>query len=115
MNLLEELNAIGINTDAGLKHFKGNAAIFERFLKKFPASVNGLEVQPLLEQGDIKQAYEKAHALKGICANLFLTSLYDLYAKISDTLKAGSTEGVEELLKQAQPLQEKIIKTIESV
>lgn len=49
-----------------------------------------------LEKHDIKHSFEYAHSLKGIIANLGLTSLYHIISEIVEPLRAGTDEGVME-------------------
>ena len=51
-----------------------------------------------LKSGDRMAAFEAAHALKGITANVALTPLYEQIAALTEILRpaAGSLEGREE-------------------
>lgn len=47
-----------------------------------------------LEQGDASTAFDRAHALKGVLANLGLTPLFEQVEKIVEPLRAGIMDGL---------------------
>ena len=50
-----------------------------------------------LEAGDVKPAFEAAHSLKGVYANLSLTPVFDPMAELTEILRAGSLDGTAAL------------------
>ena len=49
-----------------------------------------------INEGNITNAFEAAHTLKGILANTGLTPLYEIIVQIVEPLRAGKTEGLEQ-------------------
>lgn len=65
-----------------------------------------------LEKKDVTAAFEYAHALKGVTANVGLQPLYDVLVKIVEPLRAGNAENLlpeyQQLLEQRDHLSELI-------
>lgn len=57
----------------------GNEALLERFLKKFPQDENYQKLCAAMEASDWEAALTAAHTLKGICGNLSIAPLFDLW------------------------------------
>jgi len=62
------------------------------------------QLKEALDAHNVRQAFEHAHSLKGIIANLGLTSLYNIIVDIVEPLRLGQEDGVakkyEELLQE---------------
>lgn len=113
MSLLEELDKLGVDTELSCKRFMNNVQLYERMLRKFNSTAQGLEVLPCFEQQDYKTALERAHTMKGITGNLSLTPLYKAYSDIVYYLRDDDHEKAERILRDMLPIQERIIKCIE--
>lgn len=113
MAMIDELNALGVNTDEALQRFSGNSALYERMIGKFPAAANDLEVLKFLDEGDYATALSNAHTLKGVTGNLSLTPLYKGYTEIVNLLRANDPQKAKETLLTVIPVQADIIACIE--
>ncbi len=113
MSLIEELKELGANTDEALNRFMNNQALYERMLRKLPASVKELNVMKALEEGDTETAFTAAHTIKGVTGNLSLTPLYRAYSDIVAYLRGGEPESAKAVLERILPLQRKMIQCIE--
>ena len=113
MNMMEELRTLGVNTDEALARFMNNESLYERMVKKFVPTAEGLPVLPLIESGDIEQAQNNAHTLKGVTGNLSLTPLYAAYSDIMTLFRAGQIEEAKQKLLETIPVQEQIVACIE--
>lgn len=110
---MEELKELGVNTDEGLGRFMNNEALYERMLRKFPASVKELDVKKALEEKDLQTAFNAAHTIKGVTGNLSLTPLYRAYTDIVAFIRGEEPESALAILEKTMPLQKKIIACIE--
>ena len=110
---LENLKALGIDSDEAVKRFNGQKELYERLLKKFPAAARDLEVVSFLKSGDYETALANAHSLKGVCGNLYLTPLFNAYSDIVVALRACEYEKAAELAQDAVCMQDCVIKVIE--
>jgi len=79
----------GIDVKDGLKIASGDSILYARLLKSFVASGIVKEFLDALERKDLKAAQFKAHALKGIAANLALPVLRGLAESFDEQLKKG--------------------------
>lgn len=113
MDLLDELKALGSNVDEGLERFMGNAALYERMLKTLPGMLRKTDVGEAFAVGDMTDAMEKAHALKGVTGNLSITPLYEGYTKIVDYLRSGREDLARSVFEGMVSVQEKVIECIE--
>ena len=113
MSLLEELKALGSNVDEGLERFMGNAALYERMLRTLPGMLKKTDVGEAFAAGNMTDAMEKAHALKGVTGNLSITPLYEGYTKVVDYLRAGREDLAKAVFDEIAPVQEKVIECIE--
>lgn len=113
MDLLNELEKLGVNTNEALERFSGNSSLYIRMLGKFPASINDLEVMPCIESGDIETSITRAHTIKGVTGNLSITPLYNSYTKIVNDLRAGNPNSAKEELEKILPVQKEILECIE--
>ena len=89
MDFLNELEELGVNTEDALERFSGNSSLYIRMIGKFPASINGLEVMPCIESGDLAAAVTNAHTI------------------------AGNADKAKEILNNILPVQKKILDCIE--
>lgn len=112
MSMLNDLKALGANTDEGLKRFMNNAAFYEKMLKKFVPNVKELEVMTFLESGDLEKAVTNAHTLKGVTGNLSLTPLFEAYDEIVTLLRADKPEEAKQKMLETLPVQESILQCI---
>jgi HPt (histidine-containing phosphotransfer) domain-containing protein len=114
MNLINDLQSLGVNTDEALKRFMNNASLYERMLGKLPKNVRELEVMPHLTTHDYDKALQNAHTLKGVMGNLSVTPLYIGYADVVTSLRANNPQQAIDTLNSILPIQDTIISRIES-
>ncbi|MBP3914137.1 MAG: Hpt domain-containing protein [Lachnospiraceae bacterium] len=87
---IEKLEQWGADTKNGLARCLNNE---DFYLKMVDMALNGDGFEKLgtaLEKKDLKAAFEAAHALKGVMANLALTPLQDLVSQMTELLRAGT-------------------------
>lgn len=113
MSMITELNDLGANTEEALKRFLNNEALYEKMLKKLPASMKSTQVLEAIENGDINSAIEVAHTMKGVLGNLSVTPLYEAYTKIVALLREGNPDAAKDILTESLPIEEKVLACIE--
>lgn len=114
MDLLEELKALGVNTDEGLKRLMGNEKLYRRLLGSFVKMMKSNVVGTDFNASDYTTEQEKVHAVKGTAGNLSLTPIFEAYSQILDLMRSGQPEEARTVLEKVLPVQEKIIQCIES-
>ncbi len=84
---LEELRAYGANVDEGVKRCVNNEDFYLKMVRKAmeDQSVNNLE--KAINEKNLDQAFEIAHALKSVLANLALTPLSNPVSEIVELLR----------------------------
>lgn len=113
MDLFEELKALGVNIDEGLKRLNGNEKLYTRLLGSFIKSVRENAVAVDFDDNDLTVIIDKTHAIKGTSGNMSITPVYKAYTEIVDLLRAGDPEEARKILKGVLPIQEEIIACIE--
>ncbi|MCM1104997.1 MAG: Hpt domain-containing protein [Clostridium sp.] len=86
----EALERAGVNLNEALERFMGNEELLVRFLKKF---VNDSSYQSLVKamgEKNAKDAFEAAHALKGVCGNLSIAKLFEHVCRLVELLRGGN-------------------------
>ena len=90
MLTIEKLNALGADTTDGLKRCMDNEAFYLRLCGMAVADDGFERLRDAVEAGDLKEAFDRAHALKGVLANVSLTELLAPVAEITEELRAGN-------------------------
>lgn len=111
--MLEELKALGVDVDDGLKRLSGNENLYKKLLGSFLKTISTHGVQPDFDGNDYQDTIERAHALKGTAGNLSLTPIYEAYTQVVDLLRAGKPEEARPILEKVLPVQDEIIQCIE--
>ena len=113
MDLISELDALGVNTQEAIRRFSGNTALYQKMLGKLVTAVKDLEVMPCFEKEDYEAAVTNAHTLKGVTGNLSLTPLYNGYTEVVNLLRAGNHDDAKAVLEKILPIQTDILACIE--
>ncbi len=112
MALLEDLKALGVDTDEGLERLGGNSSLYERMLIKFLDMIEKSAVQPDFDNDNYEDVIERAHAIKGVSGNLSLTPIYKTYTDVVALLREGKPEKAKEELAKVLPVQDEIVECI---
>ena len=92
----EKLQAYGVNLDSALNRFMENEQFYERILSKFPMDENFALMEKSLKENNISQAFRLSTILN----------------PITEQLRAGETEGIQELFAQLKVEYEQICELI---
>ena len=87
MLTIDGLRTFGANVDEGVKRCAGKEDLYLKLVAKIPLD-QFEKLEQAMEEKNYDQAYECAHALKGVLANLEITPLGEPMTIISDDLKA---------------------------
>jgi HPt (histidine-containing phosphotransfer) domain-containing protein len=88
MLTIEALHEFGADTRDGLGRCMNNEAFYLRLVNMALEDANFARLGEAVKQGDRKAAFEAAHALKGVLANLSLTPLLEPASEITELLRA---------------------------
>lgn len=100
--LLEKLIAWGCDVSSALPRFLDDKDLYCNFVRQVADEESFPLLGEMIEKADAKAAFEKAHELKGVLANMSLTPLYDTVVEIVEPLRAGKWTGVADNYKKLQ-------------
>ena len=107
-----KLSKAGIDANEGIKRFNNKADVYEKFLMCFPEDMNFQRMCKAIEEGDVKEAFQCAHALKGMAGNISLTRLHNDLLPLVEELRSDSLEKADELLEPVRADYEEVIKVL---
>ena len=88
MLTIEKLQEYGVNTKEGLARCMNNANFFMRMIGMGLKNDSFEKLAKALEENNLDEAFEQAHALKGVVGNLALTPIYNPLAEMTEMLRA---------------------------
>lgn len=89
INYKAQLLAIDVDLNATLERFRNDEALYEKYLCIFLDDNSFDELKLSMITQDYEEAFKKAHALKGVAANLGLQSIYDEVYPLVEKLRIG--------------------------
>lgn len=108
--IMERLNQWGCDVRSAMPRFLNNTDMYCQLLRSVPNQDSFDKLGAALDDGDLKEAFEQAHSLKGVLANMALTPMYMEVCEIVELLRDGTMDGVpvryEELLRERMMLQD---------
>ena len=110
--MLDELKALGVNTDEGIKRFMGNAALYEKMMRKLPENIKAQNTMQHFADGDYEAALAATHTIKGVTGNLSVTPLYDAYSEAVSQLRNNQPDQARQTIENILPLEQKILDCI---
>lgn len=110
-----QLKSAGIDVDDLMERLMGNMNLIVRFFKRFPEDKNYAQLLDSLEKGDVEEAFRAAHTLKGVCANLSMTKLYNVVSKQVESLRANDIENAIDMMEEVTKEYESMVKTIKGI
>lgn len=112
----EALIRAGVNLDEALERFMGNEELLVRFLKKFTNDTSYQSLVKAMSEKNGKDAFEAAHALKGVCGNLSIARLFELVSKLTEFLRGGHAgEEAEQCYLEVVAEYEKVIAELANI
>ena len=88
----ETLAGYGIDFADAMDRFDGNLALYKRLALKYLDDDHCNSLIAAMDVKDYNNAYEQAHALKGLAGNLSLKALFEEAARVSKELYQGEYE-----------------------
>ena len=86
-NFKEIFAAYGVDYNATLRRFAGNMALYLRVLGMLPNDKSLEKLGAAIDSGDLDNAFEAAHTLKGVAGNLGLPPLLEAVHTIVEPLR----------------------------
>lgn len=88
MLTIQGLVEYGANVEEGLRRCLNNEAFYIRLVGIAAADAGYDKLAEQVKNGAFEEAFDTAHALKGVLGNLFLTPLYEPVSEITEHLRA---------------------------
>ena len=112
MDRIQKLKTIGRDTAEGLGRFMNNETFYLQMINRFLETdvLSGLTKS--LRENNLQEAFEQAHALKGVTGNLSLTPLYEKMCDITELLRAKEDADYDEKLASISECLETIKATV---
>lgn len=95
-----ELEKAGINMETLIERLMGNEALIRKFMHRFSENENFGELEDAIAVSDWKAACAAAHMLKGMCGNLSITKLFELFAEQVRLFRANENERAAEMMEE---------------
>lgn len=113
MSLMEELNALGVDTAEGLERVMGDNDLYVMMLGMFTDAIHSSNITPAdFDGGSLEELTNKVHTLKGTTGNLALTPLFSAYNEALGLLRAGQPAQAKAVYEKMLPVQQKILDCI---
>ena len=109
MLTLDKLKAFGADTDEGLARCMNNEEFYLKMINMGLADERFESLGPVLEKGDKDQAFELAHALKGVLGNLALTPIYEPFSEMTELLRAKQDADYEAMYKKVMAQRKELL------
>lgn len=112
----ERLEGLGVNIEETMERFVENEALYFRCLNKLQDDKNYSLMCDAIEEGtDAGKAFDAAHALKGVSANLGLNKLFNELRVITEVFRAGSMDYDTDNLERLKAAYSEAISTIQTL
>ncbi|WP_051656723.1 Hpt domain-containing protein [Butyrivibrio sp. AE3004] len=95
---LEILNEFGADTKEGMARCLDDEEFYLELIPEALDRTRYEDLKKLLDEKKIPEAFEAAHALKGVLGNLALTPIYDPTSEMTEFLRAGTDMDYTELI-----------------
>ena len=112
MLTIEQLNEFGADTKDGLSRCMGMESLYLRLVGMLAKDTHMKDLKAALDQGDLNAAFEAAHALKGVLANLSLTPVLTPVSEMTELLRAKTETDYTALYDEAESQMTKLLAII---
>ena len=109
MLTIDKLQGYGVNTKEGLARCMGMESFYFRMLGMGLKNDSFEKLGKALEGGNLDEAFEQAHALKGVVGNLALTPIYDPLAEMTEMLRAKKDADYVAMYKPIKEIRDKLV------
>lgn len=119
MTTEERVKQAGLDWNSAVGRFAGKQELYVKFLKKFTGDETFTLLQDMWRQKDSTGTEHAAHTLKGVCANLGMTELSELFNRVVQAMREENPQAGferEELIRDCEREYDKIcqmVKTLE--
>ena len=105
---IDSLKAFGANIDEGLERCMGMEDFYLEMIELGLSDERFENLGRVLKDNNLEEAFEMAHALKGVIGNLALTPLYDTLCEMTEHLRGKDdmdyTPAYEKIMEQRRQI-----------
>ena len=107
----------GGDYNSTMPRFMNNESMYRKFLNMLFKDDNLKKLNDAIQSGDLEKAFEAAHTLKGVCANLGFTQLFKVSSDLTEELRGGAPDEAKlpELLEKVSSEYKKTVDAINCV
>ena len=98
----QTLTRAGMDVDEALGRFMNLEEMLEKYLLRFPQDPNFSKLKRALEHRRSEEAYEAAHALKGVAGNLSMKRLFEAASGMVEQLRGDDLAGAADRLPELE-------------
>lgn len=109
MLTIEKLQEYGVNTKEGLTRCMNNANFYARMIAMGLKNDSFDKLGKALAENNLDEAFEQAHALKGVVGNLALTPIYTPLAEMTEMLRAKKDADYVAMYAPIKELRDKMV------
>ena len=109
MITIETLRDRGANVDEAMERCLNNEAFYLRLVDKALQDPSFDRLEEAIASGDLDKAFEAAHALKGVMANLALTPILTPVQEITELLRGRTQTDYAPLLAEIAAQKERLL------
>lgn len=113
MELLKELEALGVDIEEGMGRVMGDADLYTMMFDMFVSAAESTVISPSEFDGaDLEELIRKIHSLKGTTGNLSIQPLFSRYNESLTLLREGKPAQAKVIYEELVPIQAEIIACI---
>ena len=113
MITIDKLNEFGADTKEGLSRCMGMESLYLKLAGMAPDEKNFDLLKQAVEAGNLDQAFEAAHALKGVMANLSLNPISEKVGEITELLRGRTPADYGPMVDEILELRDQLKKLCE--
>lgn len=112
--LLDELKDWGCDVDGAMERFMGDEELYRICLHSVLSDKSFGGLCEALQRNDVDEAFDHAHTLKGVLANMGLTPMFDITVRIVEPLRAGNSENLLPVCEELMQAKDRLGKLLEA-
>ncbi len=113
-DVLKSLKDWGCDVSGAIERFMDDTELYMTCLKTVVTDPAYTKLGEALAEKNIKEAFDQAHTLKGVLANMGITPMYEIITEIVEPLRGGCCDSLEPAYGELIAANEKLKKIIGS-
>jgi HPt (histidine-containing phosphotransfer) domain-containing protein len=93
--IVRALKEFGCNVEKALERCVDDEELYTMLVQTFADDQSFNKLGDNIKNSNLEEAFNDAHTIKGVAANLEITPIYDADVVIVEKLRAGTFDGVE--------------------